>query len=662
LGIIYLGSGHFYIQGYILAKNDFFIALKPGLNIEQNSKRIENPILYATDPNPEIYFLVDTLLKGDLLKNFKLFMKNRFKEVSYAIVYCFEYVPTEKELSRNLKYFFWDHSVKLSEIILPHSKVIAIGRAIHATTFDTDITVQSFNDWVWNKTHFYSPFIKSEVFPVDSIFQWYSLNEKRFLDNVYRHFLMKQIDFARRFSSFKKRIPSIEIEEVQDVSKFLNDFMGPMKVSIDSETSGLDWLTDYVGCITLSFDGRKGYFLDAKDIPIDLFTEFLKDKYIIGTNFKFDRKFFKMMGIRNLKVDFDTWHAGHTLNEMRSNSLKTHAFVYTLHGGYDLELEKYKRKNPKVKYTNIPRPMLVKYATMDAIVAFQTHEAQLLQFEEDPDLYEFFLNYMMPSVNTFAEIEEEGVYVNWNKVEEAELLLSKEIDKIRNEIYQIMGEKINIDSGPILGEFLEKKMCFPVIERAKKSVGGYYLTNRNCLEEWSKLGFKLADLLIDYSTYKSIKDTFIGNKKLGTGIWQHKRRDGKVYPVVFSMLARSMRNRYRDPNLQNIPHHHEILGPMIRSIFDVPSDEFILGDIDYSGLQLRIGAMISGDKNMADAFINLGGDIHSMTAQQTFHPFDMTLEEFMSRKKEHELSEERFMAKQVNFKFEFGGGAYGLYY
>lgn len=645
--------------------SDFFISVDKDLTKDQTEKKIESPLLYFTDNNPEVYFLMAEIPSDHFMRVFRSWIANTYDHLSYAIVYCFKYKILRKELNKNLfRFFIKNTRDDLSVVIPQHSKVIPIGRAIYATTFNTDISVQRFYDSVWNKTHFYSPFLNSEIFPVDESTMWLGKAKEgekydRMLDNFYQYFLRNQIRRALNFNDFK-RIPTPNKIYLDDPNEFMRNNMENKSMAVDIETSSLNVQIAQLGCVTVSFDGQTGYYIDLlnKSVDLELLAQFINSKYIIGANFSYDVKVFRNNGVNVRGVDYDTLQAGHTLNEMGSNSLKTHAFVYSPYGGYDLPLELYKLENPRVtNYLLFPEEMKREYAIMDAIVTFRTYEGQLAQFEKDPDVKEYFFKWRMPVINEFIDIEYGGVYVNWNNAEKASIALKNKIQAIREKIYKKLGARINIDSGKILGEYLEHTLELPEIERSKV---GYYLTNKDCLETWSDAGFEIADLFLEYSKYQSIMETFIGERYLKSGIWQYKDITGtKVYPSIATWLARSHRNRYSNPNLQNQPHHDEELGPLVRSIFDVPSDDFVIGSLDYAGLQLRIGAILSNDENMRKAFVEMGGDLHSLTNQIVFYP-QLTLEEVLARKEEHEVHENRHISKTINFKFLFGGKAYSF--
>jgi len=271
----------------------------------------------------------------------------------------------------------------------------------------------------------------------------------------------------------------------------------------------------------------------------------------------------------------------------------------------------------------------------------------------------------MPAVRMFTEIEIGGMYINVEALREISSKLQSEIHKIENEIFQCFGlrnNQINIYSGEQLGNLLKEK-GWKDYGIAKK---GFYLTNDECLHRWKKEGKKEADLLLQLRAKNTLMKTFVGREDQKTGMWQYirKHEDGsyRIHSQFAVMLAGSGRMKSRNPNFQNFPSHGES-AKMIKKMFQPPDDNFNFLSADQSGLQLRIACMMSGDEVMRDAFINRGGDIHSLTASIAVLNNKYSIEEFLRLKKEGdpEVIEARQIGKTINFAMLFGGTA-GLLY
>jgi DNA polymerase I-like protein with 3'-5' exonuclease and polymerase domains len=307
---------------------------------------------------------------------------------------------------------------------------------------------------------------------------------------------------------------------------------------------------------------------------------------LITAEGKFDLKFLVHNGVDRSAVEiaFDTRNAGHVLNEMRHNKLKVHAWLYTRYGGYDKELEEYKRKYPIAanNYGKIPFDILFPYATMDPIITFRVYEAMKKQFQDIDEkfpmkngwsLSRYFYEIVMPIVNKYVDIELDGMVVNWKEVSKFSKVLDAQIKNTRQQIYkafQVQEHLLNLDSGQELGTFVEEKMKWPCIERAKvkkkashiclyrgvqsvqsNELQGYYKTNDDCLKKWKNQGYNEADLLLKYRELTTLQKTFVGHEDKNTGFWQYRKPDNKVHSNFGVMLTKSHRNYSENPNLQN---------------------------------------------------------------------------------------------------------------
>jgi DNA polymerase-1 len=650
--------------------------------VQKASRSKKKPVEKSTfilfeDPDPEIYIVTDINHSESQIKNMKRFIERTAgRTVSICVLYSFikkmKHKDWNKEVLKSLIYF----SQKFERVIPPKSKILAIGRGLQALTKDPDVTIQAFYDINWNKQSFYHPDTKSEVFPVGPYFSWYDMEAGTFTSNWDNMFFNIQIKNIVKFKTPRMRTPTGNIHKVEDPNAFLLEHMGYAKVAWDLETSGFDFLSDHIACLTLSFDGVNGYYLRFRDIDLKILNDFFEHKYQIGANLKFDIKFLRNLGVSNAKVDFDTLHVGHCLNEMRSNSLKTHAWLYTPYGGYDLELEIYKIEHPKIKnrYDKIPEPVLFQYATMDAVSTFYAHIKMIDQLAEDPLLSKYVDEHVLPTIPMFIEMEMEGAYINWDMIRnEVTPKIEEKIAEAKQKVFEAFGQEINLNSKPQLGEFLEHKLQWPCLGRGKD---GRYLTNKEVLEEWVDLGYEAADHILEYASYTTLSTTFAGYERIvektnsglmgleekegkTTGIWLSRKIDDRIHPVYWVMLAKSHRNRSESPNFQNFPHHGE-KAKWIRSYFTTPSDEYYTAGFDYSGLQLRIAGIMSKDPVMNKVFSVKGGDVHSMTCIGVFHP-DLSLEEFLKVKNEEPYKEDRFNSKKINFGFIFGLAAISFY-
>jgi len=640
--------------------SDFFSYRDPSLTIKQNAQSVD-PILFKTHPNADIVFVVDEYMSkkdiDDFHRNF--IMKNFGRaHVNYHILYCFKYKVTEKEKLKGMEKFYSKNKIKFENYIKPNSKVIPIGRAIYSLTESTDLKAESFYDYIFNKTYFYSPEIKSYIFPVDFISMWLKK------DNFSNFFTKKQITTALGNIPFPTRQKALKHVIVDSPNEFLKQHLGKMKVAWDIETSGFNYQSDRIGDFSLSFDGVTGYYLKWKDIDVKVLNEFFIDKFQIGANLKFDIRFLRERGVTNANVHFDTLHAGHVLNEMRSNSLKTHSWLYTFHGGYEKGLDNYKLKYKVESYIDdIPDEIRIPYSIDDSIITFQVYEqmeAQLIEISKRPmydgkewTLRKYFYDSVMPAIRAFIKIEMKGMTIDWSKVKEVSDQLSKDIKDHEKEIRQLLklSDDFKITSNTQLGKRL-MELNWPPVEYTK---AGNYAVNETTLGYWSALDpvkYRAASLIEEMHSLQTLHKTFAGYEEDSSGYYQYRYLDNRVHPNFAVMLADSGRNKCKNPNLQNVPKRTDN-AKVIRKYFNTPGPEFNITECDGRGFQLRIGAALSGDETMKDIFINRGGDMHSISAQGIFRR-DVTVEEFIAHKGEKGFKEFRFKAKGVNFSLLFG--------
>jgi DNA polymerase I-like protein with 3'-5' exonuclease and polymerase domains len=616
----------------------FFQSRSAGINKKKsiNLQVVDNPILYE-DPSPEIYILTsyfsETLNQG-LWRFIKTTLGRRIR-VIHVFTHDLKLLADDTELIKSM-------TIDLKKYVPDYSVVITVGfPSLTALTRSTDFYIDHFYDYKYSNTWFFTPWIKSWVFPVDTVGSLWNEKQGRTIDNFAGHFLAKQCVKVREFKRPTRLPPDPIIVVIDNPDKFLLQHMEPCKVAWDLETSGFRHRDDRVVCLTMSFDGITGYFLPWSRVIPAMFNDFLKNKFQIGANLKFDCKFMHFLGVTNAKIDFDTWHAGHVLNEMRSNSLKTHAFLFTPWGGYDDGLEEYKKryKDASKDYSKIPFSILIPYATMDAIVCYRTFEAMDAQLRNDtlavetgcPTLAEYYYNEVIPSINLYLKSEIRGLDIDWERCREVEKLMLPMIDEARESAIQALKDALiiigcdelnadhevrnfNIDSPSELGLFIRDYLNWPAPD--KLTASGLYTTGKVPMQEWKKLGYSQAGALLEYSQIKATYRSFVGNELAKTGMWKYKTTGGRIYPMFSVMMAKSGRNKSSGPNFQNFPKHSKY-SELIRSMFKAPKG-YLFGETDGAGLQLRIGASQSNDVVMREAFLNGGGDLHSLTGLTVF--------------------------------------------
>jgi DNA polymerase I-like protein with 3'-5' exonuclease and polymerase domains len=551
--------------------------------------------------------------------------------------------------------------------------VLTLGKAIFHFTQSSILDSWSvFNELNFNETWFL-PGEKSKY--KGRIYPTASLTEILNMDSFENYHFRRQIQFINEYIKNYEPviIPPIQNIIVEDIISFINENEGRKYVAIDTETNSLNCYSDNfkIGCVTLSFDGITGYYINFSLIEEhkERFSNFIKSKFTIFANGKFDSKAFTRMGINDIQINEDITILFHIMNTERpSNSIKVLSWLVGF-GGYETELEKYIKKNKIKSYLDIPSRILNSYAVKDVIVTFRLWQyAKKYLIPKQADTYKLYRESIIPVIPVLQEMEKNGIVIDSDYLNEYHTLLVRNKKEIEKKIYEVSQRNFNINSNDELGKVL-KELKFKNYGVTKK---GIYKTGEEQLLRWKQDGHLLADLILRYREISKLDNTFVGDDEEdfiffkdknitdtegGIGINKYIMSDGKIHGSIMPAMTRSWRAKSFEPNLQNFPKHGDE-GKAFRKIFKAP-DNFIFCEADYSGFQLRIASLLSNDSVMKNIFINLSGDIHSITAVNIFHR-DMSLQEFLKVKGKEPYKASRFKAKTINFGFLFGRSAFAF--
>ena len=254
---------------------------------------------------------------------------------------------------------------------------------------------------------------------------------------------------------------------------------------------------------------------------------------------------------------------------------------------------------------------------------------------KEKNQYKLFDEIEMPLMKVLADMEYEGVLVDRVIIDEYSKKLSAQVDTLTHEIWTMAGVEFNINSPKQLGEILFEKLNLPVIKKTKSG----YSTDADVLEKL-RVEHPVIEKILEYRTLNKLKATYID------GIIPLIKEDGRVHAKFNQTVTATGRISCTEPNLQNIPIRTEI-GKELRKMF-VAKDGYTFLDADYSQIELRVLAHMSGDENMINAF-NSGEDIHTMTASQVF---DVPVNDVTKQM--------RSEAKAVNFGIVYGISDFGL--
>ncbi|HHT21945.1 MAG TPA: DNA polymerase I [Bacteroidales bacterium] len=416
-------------------------------------------------------------------------------------------------------------------------------------------------------------------------------------------------------------------------------------VSFDTETTNVDvFLANLVG-LSFSFQSGEAYFVslpqkreEALEI-LQEFKAFFQSEQIekIGQNIKYDLLMLAQYGIELKGKLFDTMIAHYLLQPELRHGMNYLAEIYLQYR--TIRYDDLFGNTPKSKQNilNIDINTLCDYACEDADITFQLKQILEKELVEN-DVEKLFYEMEMPLMQVLATMELNGVRIDVDALKESSEILTAEMLKLEREIQEMAGVEFNVSSPMQVGEVLFDRMKLD--EKAKKTKTGQYSTAEDVLV---KLRSKhpIVDKILEYRGLKKLLSTYIDALPQLVN-----PKTGKIHTSFNQTVAATGRLSSTNPNLQNIPVRDE-QGREIRKAF-IPEENEVFLSVDYSQIELRIMAHLSGDKNMLEAF-NSGQDIHSATAAKIFK---LPIEEV--------LSDMRRKAKTANFGIIYGISTFGL--
>lgn len=681
---------------------------------KKNKKRgfIESPILYKSKGAIEYSFILDTYPEEYKLKQICTYIESRGLKNNYQVLYPLKIKAKKKDFTEGdtIVKFIKSNMFNLHEYIPEWSKVMTFGRMLYVMTESNQINLEAFYDTIMFNTSIFIPDYKCQIFPTETY-------DRSFFSSTFENYFTKiQFEIMDEFDISPRELKPKNVVYVDNPSKFFKEHLGEMILSTDIETDGFEWLFDKIGSVQFAFDSNTGYFLNWDDINTDELNEFLKDKKIIGQNIKFDGKFLIRNGVKkeNFKVLADTMNMSHCINEMRKANLKGLCAFYTDHFGYDKELEAFKEQFPDISYIDMPFDLKVKYGGYDPAVTLEIYEKMLDEIrridkeyplENGNTLESYFFNEIMPTVNSHLDSEMRGVDINVEELYRNSIFFHKKIQELKKEVrtaLHITDPTINLSSNPQLAEVV-KNLGW---KDQGLNKDGSYTMNDESLTKFIEDGHKEAKLIQDLHSLETLMNTFVGypifkgqemsfdldsflDEALendtsmfddfefperfnisevelgkGTGYWQHLKKIGrgtyKVFPRFGTCMAQSHRNKHMKPNLANIPVRGDY-AKRIRRIYTPPTKDHVWVSADQSGVQLRaIAFLLEEGSPMRTAFLELGGDLHSMTGATVINNNKIPLEEFIKLRHQGDefIINQRYKAKGQNFGLAFGAGEF----
>ena len=436
------------------------------------------------------------------------------------------------------------------------------------------------------------------------------------------------------------------IDSNEKITALIKELHQSKEICFDTETTGLD--ANIAKIVGMSFSTQTG---TASYIPCpddETTTAAILQKFIplfndgskvwIGQNIKYDLLILKRLGIELAGNIFDTMLAHYVIEPEGKRSMDLLSAKYL---GYEpVHIEELIGKKGKGQGTmrDVEIEKVKEYAGEDADITLQLKnifQPQLKTKEVEKVFYEV----ENPLVKVLMDMEFEGVRIDTGFLNDYSKELEREAKQSEEAVYKTAGVRFNLASPKQLGEVLFDKLKLD--PKAKKTKTGQYATGEDVLQKLAHQ-FPIVSDILTFRELTKLKSTYVDALPLLIN-----EQTGRVHTTYGQAVAVTGRLASNNPNLQNIPVRSD-RGKEIRKAF-IPRDKnHVLLSADYSQIELRIVAAISGDKNMCEAF-RLGKDIHTATAAKVYgvEEADVT-------------KEMRYKAKSVNFGIIYGQGAFGL--
>lgn len=431
------------------------------------------------------------------------------------------------------------------------------------------------------------------------------------------------------------------------VKLLLQNLLKQESVCFDTETTGLDALHAELVGISFSFEKGKGYYVpfpenkEEAQVLIDKFIPFFENESIekIGQNLKYD---LKILSNYNINVEgklFDTMIAHYLINPDMRHNMDILSETYLKYSPKSIEALIGKKGKNQKSMREIDLEEIKEYATEDADVTFQLKQLFSVELEKT-ETKKLFEEIEIPLVKVLADMEKEGIRLDTDFLKSLSHDLDNDIKKLEAAIYEIAGENFNLASPKQLGDILFDKLKIGAAKQ-KKTKTGQYATGEEVLSNLANENQIVKDIL-DWRQLIKLKNTYVD--ALPNQVDPVTLR---VHTDYMQTVAATGRLSSNNPNLQNIPIRTK-RGQQIRKAFVARDENYTLVSADYSQIELRIIAALSGEENMIAAFKN-HEDIHKSTASKVF---DVPLEEVTREQRSH--------AKTVNFGIIYGVSAFGL--
>ena len=431
------------------------------------------------------------------------------------------------------------------------------------------------------------------------------------------------------------------------VKLLLQNLMNQTSVCFDTETTGIDALNAELVGMSFSFEKGKAFYVpfpenqEEAQVLVDKFKPFFESESIekIGQNIKYDLKILSHYGVQIKGKLFDTMIAHYLINPDMRHNMDVLSETYLKYSPKSIEDLIGKKGKNQLSMRQVPLEDIKEYAAEDADITFQLKQnfSPILDKAETKKLFD---EIEIPLIPVLAAMELEGINLDVPFLKSMSVEMAKESAALEQKIYETAGEKFNLASPKQLGDILFDKLKIGGAKQ-KKTKTGQYATGEEILSYLAPENEIVRDIL-EWRQMVKLQSTYIDALPN-----QVDAKTGRVHTDYMQTVAATGRLSSNNPNLQNIPIRTE-RGRLIRKAFIARDENYTLVSADYSQIELRIIAALSGEENMIKAFQN-NEDIHRSTAAKVFN---VPLEEV--------TKEQRSNAKTVNFGIIYGVSAFGL--
>ncbi|MFV8365237.1 DNA polymerase I [Flavobacterium sp. XS1P27] len=427
----------------------------------------------------------------------------------------------------------------------------------------------------------------------------------------------------------------------------LQNLQKQSSVCFDTETTGLDALHAELVGISFSFEKGKGFYVpfpenqEEAQTLIEKFIPFFENENIekIGQNLKYDLKILSNYNVTVKGKLFDTMIAHYLINPDMRHNMDILSETYLKYSPQSIETLIGKKGKNQKSMRDVELEEIKEYAVEDADVTLQLKEIFTLELDKT-GTKKLFEEIEIPLVKVLADMEKEGIRVDVDFLKSLSKTLDADIKILESNIFETAGEKFNLASPKQLGDVLFDKLKIGGVKQ-KKTKTGQYATGEEILSYLAAENPIVKDIL-DWRQLVKLQNTYV--EALPN---QVDKITNRIHTDYMQTVAATGRLSSNNPNLQNIPIRTE-RGRQIRKAFVARDENYTLVSADYSQIELRVIAALSGEENMIKAFQN-HEDIHKSTASKVFN---VPLEEVTREQRSH--------AKTVNFGIIYGVSAFGL--